>query len=84
VVSILAGGTAGIGLETARVLAKRGARVVLAIRNIKVGEQVKADFLKETPDARVEVMKLDLSNLNSVRTFVADYKEAKLPLNILV
>lgn len=83
-VAILAGGTAGIGLETARVLAKRGARVVLAIRNIKVGEQVKADFLKETPDARVEVMKLDLSNLNSVRTFVADYKEAKLPLNILV
>jgi len=84
VVAILAGGTAGIGLETARVLAKRGARVILAIRNIKVGEQVKADFLKETPDARVEVMKLDLSNLNSVRTFVADYKEAKLPLNILV
>lgn len=83
-VAILAGGTAGIGLETARVLAKRGARVVLAIRNIKVGEQVKADFLKETPDARVEVMKLDLSNLNSVRTFVADFKESKLPLNILV
>lgn len=65
-------------------LAKRGARVVLAIRNIKVGEQVKADFLKETPNARVEVMKLDLSNLNSVRTFVADFKEAKFPLNILV
>lgn len=71
-------------METARVLAKRGARVVLAIRNIKVGEQVKADFLKETPDARVEVMKLDLSNLNSVRTFAADFKETKLPLNILV
>lgn len=71
-------------METARVLAKRGARVVLAIRNIKVGEEVKADFLKETPDARVEVMKLDLSNLNSVRTFAANFKEAKLPLNILV
>jgi WW domain-containing oxidoreductase len=82
--AIVTGGTAGIGLETARVLAKRGARVVLAIRNIKVGEQVKADFLKETPDARVEVMKLDLSNLNSVRTFAADFKESKLPLNILV
>jgi len=80
-----AGGTAGIGLETARVLAKRGARVILAIRNLKLGESVKAEIVEQIgAGARVLVMHLDLSDLKSVRKFAAEYKDSKLPLNILV
>ena len=71
-------------METARVLAKRGARVILAIRNLELGEAVKADFLRETPDARILLMHLDLSDLTSVRKFVAEFQDSKLPLNILV
>lgn len=83
--AIVTGGTAGIGLETARVLAKRGARVILAIRNLKLGESVKSQLVEELGDgARVLVMHLDLSDLKSVRKFAAEYKDAKLPLHILV
>jgi NAD(P)-dependent dehydrogenase (short-subunit alcohol dehydrogenase family) len=64
-----AGGTSGLGMETARVLVKRGARVILAIRNLNLGEAVKAEFLKETPGARVLLMHLDLSGLISFRNF---------------
>lgn len=80
----VAGATAGIGMETARVLAKRGARVILGIRNLNLGEAVKLDFLSENPGARVLLMHLDLSDLMSVRKFAAEFKEFKLPLNILV
>jgi len=83
--AIVTGGTAGIGLETARVLAKRGARVILAIRNLKLGESVKSQIVEELGEkARVLVMHLDLSDLKSVRKFAAEYKDLKLPLNILV
>lgn len=82
--AIVTGGTAGIGLETARVLAKRGARVVLAIRNLKLGETVKAEIVKEIAGARVLVMHLDLSDVKSVRKFAAEFKNSQLPLNILV
>jgi len=82
---IVTGGTAGIGLETARVLAKRGARVILAIRNLKLGESVKSEMVKELGDGiRVLVMHLDLSDIKSVRKFATEYKESKLPLHILV
>ena len=76
----VAGGTSGLGMETARVLVKRGARVILAIRNLNLGEAVKAEFLKETPGARVLLMHLIIS----VRNFAAEFKDSKLPLNILV
>lgn len=79
-----AGGTSGLGMETARVLVKRGARVILAILDLNLGEAVKAEFLKETPGARVLLMHLDLSDLISVRNFAAEFKDSKLPLNILV
>lgn len=82
--AIITGGTSGLGMETARVLVKRGARVILAIRNLNLGEAVKAEFLKETPGARVLLMHLDLSDLISVRNFAAEFKDSKLSLNILV
>nr|PNR35950.1 hypothetical protein PHYPA_021800 [Physcomitrium patens] len=82
--AIVTGATAGIGLETARVLAKRGARVIFAVRNVKLGETLKAEFMKESPHARILVMHMNLSDLASVRAFAAKFKDSRLPLNILV
>lgn len=82
--AIPAGASSGLGKETARVLAKRGAHVILAARKTDVLQDVKTLIISETPTARVEVMPLDLANLNSVRQFSESYKEKKLPLNILV
>ena len=64
---VITGGNSGIGLETARPLAGRGATVVLACRDIERGEQARADIVAEHPGARVNVVQLDLASLDSVR-----------------
>lgn len=78
------GATSGIGTETARVLAKRGARVILPARRIKAAEDTKTRILSEFPDAEIIVMALDLSSLNSVRKFVDEFEAFDLPLNLLM
>jgi len=40
---IVTGGASGIGVETARALANVGAEIILAVRDIEVGERVAAD-----------------------------------------
>ncbi|CAF2039386.1 BnaA09g12120D [Brassica napus] len=82
--AIITGATSGIGAETARVLAKRGARLVIPARSLKTAEETKSRILSEFPDAEIIVMHLDLSSLASVRRFVADFESLHLPLNILI
>ncbi|KAG0560139.1 hypothetical protein KC19_10G156800 [Ceratodon purpureus] len=79
-----AGGSSGLGRECARTLAKRGAHVVLAARRVDVLQDVKSLIIAETPTARVECMPLNLTNLKSVRQFAEEYKQKKMPLNILI
>lgn len=79
-----AGASSGIGLETARVLAKRGVHVVMGIRNMGVGEKVKQGIIKENPSAKIDAIQLDLSSMQSVRNFASHFKSSGLPLNILM
>lgn len=82
--SVSTGATSGIGKESARVLAMKGAHVIMAIRNLKTGEEVKSEITRDVPKARVELMKLDLSSLASVRQFSDEFNNRKLPLNVLM
>ncbi|XP_047321451.1 short-chain dehydrogenase TIC 32, chloroplastic-like [Impatiens glandulifera] len=82
--AIVTGATSGIGAETARVLALHGVHVVMAVRNLDSGGKVKEEILKNIPNAKVDVMELDLSSLASVRKFANEYKSSGLPLNILI
>ena len=83
-VIILTGASSGIGTETTRVLALRGAHVIMAVRNMVSAEAVKETIVKEIPTAKVDAMELDLSSMASVRKFAADYNSSGLPLNILM
>uniref|UniRef100_A0A0C9RTF0 TSA: Wollemia nobilis Ref_Wollemi_Transcript_13881_1092 transcribed RNA sequence n=1 Tax=Wollemia nobilis TaxID=56998 RepID=A0A0C9RTF0_9CONI len=82
--AIVTGPTSGIGLETARVLALRGVHVIMAARNVESAEKCKADIIKGCPGATIDVMKLDVSSLESVRNFADEYIAKGLPLNILI
>ncbi|KAF3795673.1 Short-chain dehydrogenase [Nymphaea thermarum] len=84
ITAIITGATSGIGAETARVLAKRGARLVLPARNVKAAEETKSRILEEFPGAEIIVMALDLSSMASVRSFVSDFERLGLPVNILI
>ncbi|XP_027082982.1 short-chain dehydrogenase TIC 32 B, chloroplastic isoform X3 [Coffea arabica] len=84
ITAIITGATSGIGAETARVLAKRGARLVLPARSLKAAEDSKARILSEFPESDIIVMPLDLSSFFSVRKFVADFRSLNLPLHLLI
>ncbi|EFJ20923.1 hypothetical protein SELMODRAFT_108387 [Selaginella moellendorffii] len=82
--AIVTGATSGIGLETARVLAMRGAHVVIPARTLKAAEQAKSAIISELPDAKVSTGELDLGSFASIRTFVDEFKSLNAPLNILI
>ena len=78
------GGASGIGAETVRVLALRGAHVIIAARNLEAANSAKQLILNENGAARVDVLKLDLCSLKSVREFADSFLAMDLPLNILL
>ncbi|XP_028115436.1 short-chain dehydrogenase TIC 32, chloroplastic-like isoform X1 [Camellia sinensis] len=82
--AIITGATSGIGAETARVLAKCGARLILPARSLKASEEAKARIVSEFPKSEIVVMALDLSSLSSVRCFVAEFESLDSPLNLLI
>lgn len=64
---VVTGGSAGLGVETARVLASRGARIVSVVRDEAKGKAAVASIRESVPDAEIEIAVLDLSDLDSVR-----------------
>ncbi|XP_027103749.1 short-chain dehydrogenase TIC 32, chloroplastic isoform X2 [Coffea arabica] len=82
--AIVTGASSGIGAETARVLALRGVSVIMGVRNMAAGQEVKDAIVKETPEAKVDVLELDLSSLASVRNFAKEFNSSGRPLNILI
>jgi NAD(P)-dependent dehydrogenase (short-subunit alcohol dehydrogenase family) len=66
---VITGGNSGLGLESAKVLAGKGAQVVLACRSLdKAGEAI-AEITREHPAAKLEARQLDLASLASVEGF---------------
>ena len=83
-IAIVTGANTGIGAETARVLASKGAAVVLACRDEARTKAVIDRILKDQKDAKVEFMKLDLSDLESVREFTNQFRAKYDSLHILI
>ncbi|CAJ2629991.1 unnamed protein product [Trifolium pratense] len=81
---VVTGASSGIGAETTRVLALRGVHVIMAVRNKVAAIDIKEAILKEIPSAKIDVMELDLSSLESVKKFASEFKSSDLPLNILI
>ena len=68
-VAVVTGANTGLGLEASRELARKGATVVLGVRNVAKGHAAVDAIKAEIPAADVEVRRLDLGSLASVRQF---------------
>jgi NAD(P)-dependent dehydrogenase (short-subunit alcohol dehydrogenase family) len=80
--AVVTGANSGLGLVTACELARAGAEVVMACRNVPKGEAAAAEIRGVVPDAHVRVAELDLSSLDSVRSFAAALDAGGLDLLI--
>ncbi len=83
-VALITGANSGIGLEAARMLASRGARVVLACRTRAKADAARESILVDAPTADVSLLDLDLSSLASVAEAAAEFSRSFGRLDLLV
>ena len=83
-VAVVTGANSGIGFETARALAQRGARVILGCRSRTLGPQAVARLRELVPGADVLYDSLDLASLSSIAMFAKEITTEVDRLDILV
>ncbi len=84
-IAIVTGCNTGIGWETARVLALRGAHVVMACRNQEAAGDARGRIIASGIDGeRLELAELDLGSQASIRSFAQSFCDSGRPLHILV
>jgi len=81
---VLTGASSGIGKATALELAKRGARVIMACRDIGKAEKAVQDIRRQTSCGQLIVRQLDLASLMSVRDFAACMCQEEEFIHVLI
>jgi NAD(P)-dependent dehydrogenase (short-subunit alcohol dehydrogenase family) len=81
---LITGANSGIGFHTARVLAEKGAHVILACRNPERGQAALRQLKAGNPAASAECAHLDLASLASVRAFAEREQTSGLALHVLI
>lgn len=86
--ALVTGANTGLGMETARVLALRGATVTMACRDLQKAEIARKKILTESEGGisgeQLDILKLDLNKLENVRASADEFLSWKRPLHILV
>ncbi|MDH6212749.1 SDR family NAD(P)-dependent oxidoreductase [Streptomyces pseudovenezuelae] len=83
-VAVVTGANTGIGFEAAKVLAARGASVVLAVRDTDKGKRAANRITAATPGADVTVQHLDLTSLDSVRAAAGELRTRLPRIDLLI
>jgi NAD(P)-dependent dehydrogenase (short-subunit alcohol dehydrogenase family) len=83
-IAVVTGASSGIGFEAARVLASKGAQVMIAVRSLEKGNAAADKIRRQNPNADVKVMELDLANLESVEKFAETFRNSYSRLDLLI
>ncbi len=83
-VVIITGANSGIGWDTARVLAQKGATVIMACRSMQKANAAADQIKTLNPAGNVVVMPLDLGDLDSVRAFATSFRAQYDRLDLLI
>jgi NAD(P)-dependent dehydrogenase (short-subunit alcohol dehydrogenase family) len=81
---VVTGANSGTGKEAARRLAGAGAHVIMAVRTVAKGEQARSEILASDPGAQLEVRRIDLADLASVREFSDGLLAEGAPVDVLI
>lgn len=81
---LITGANSGLGLQSATVLSQKGATVIMAVRNMSKGKEALAKIKSSNPTARIELMELDLSDLDSIKKFSEAFHAKYSKLNALL
>ena len=81
---IITGANRGIGKESAKEIAKLGAKVYMACRSIDSANQAREEIILESKNENVFVKELDLSSVDSIHRFVESFKKEELKLDVLI
>lgn len=81
---LVTGGTSGMGYEDALALARTGAEVIIAARNVERGREAIERIRQQVPDARVQFESVDLANLASVRELAERLNGRLSRLDVLI
>lgn len=82
--AVVTGANSGTGKEAAKALAGAGATVIMAVRTISKGEAAREEILAAHPAADIEVRRLDLADLSSVKEFADQLIADDRPLDLLL
>lgn len=83
-IAIVTGANSGLGYNTTRALALKGAKVIMACRNLEKGEMARLNILGEGVAVEPEVWHLDLASLESVKQFALKFTEFGERLDLLI
>jgi NAD(P)-dependent dehydrogenase (short-subunit alcohol dehydrogenase family) len=83
-IAVVTGANGGLGLETARQLAAKGAHVVMAVRNQEKAAAAVEEIRTTAPDAALELVALDLASQASVRAAAGQIMAAHPSIDLLV
>lgn len=85
---LITGGSSGIGIEEVRSLASTGASIVFTARDMAKGEKVRTSILENWNESsvkpQIEILKMDLQSLESVRAAAEEFKKNHQRLNVLI
>ena len=82
--ALVTGGNIGLGFETVKALAAKGAHVLLAARNEEKGKAAVAKIQKLVPNAQVELLRLDLASQRSIRAAATEVGNKFSQLDFLI
>ena len=82
--AVVTGASSGIGLHIAGALAAKGARIILAVRDLERGRAAQERIIAESPKAALDLQELDLTSLLSIRNAAKALIESTPQIDLLI
>ncbi len=81
---LITGADGGIGRETTKALARKGATIIMACIDLNYAKPVYEDIIEESGNKKIEMMQVDLASLSSIREFTRHFSNRYQQLNVLI